>query len=131
MNDHALWMIDEGQGPSCRPCRALAAPAGRTGLYRADRATETAKRFRPVDEFFISLHTQDLLEGMGHQVVGARDGIDAAKDIHTRLGIQSIFVTGNSDPGTRQRAAAVQPLGFLEKPLSAERLRTGLSTLDR
>ena len=109
------------------------------------------------DEFFISLHTKELLESLGHTVVGVavsasqavqlaerekpdvvlmdirlngdRDGIEAVEEIYTRLRIQSIFVSANSDPRTRQRAAALQPLGFLEKPLTAERLQGGLSAV--
>jgi DNA-binding NarL/FixJ family response regulator len=106
------------------------------------------------DEFFISLHTKEMLQALGHTVVGIavsanqavqlaerdkpdvvlmdirlngdRDGIEAAEEIYSRLGIQSIFVSANSDPRTRERAAALQPLGFLQKPLSAERLEAGL-----
>jgi CheY-like chemotaxis protein len=111
------------------------------------------------DEFFISLDTKALLRALGHTVVavavsadqavtlaererpdvvlmdirlnGARDGIDAAEDILTRFGIRSIFVTANTDPRMRQRAAAVHPLGFVEKPLTSERLRVGLNRVGR
>ena len=107
------------------------------------------------DEFFISLHTKGLLQNLGHVVVaiavsadeavniaeterpdvvlmdirliGSRDGIDAAAEIYRRFGISSLFVTANTDPQTRQRAQAVQPLGFLEKPLTEQRLKLGLS----
>jgi len=107
------------------------------------------------DEFFISLYTKELLEELGHVVVGiavsadqaihvadqerpdvvlmdirlngSRDGIEAADEIRKRLGIGSIFVTANTDPQTRQRALASQPLGFLEKPLTEQRLKLGLS----
>jgi two-component system, response regulator PdtaR len=106
------------------------------------------------DEFFISLDTKGLLESLGHVVVaiavsadqavslaererpdvvlmdirlnGTRDGIDAADEIRRSFGISSIFVTANSDPQTRQRADSAQPLGFIEKPLTEERLRRGL-----
>jgi two-component system, response regulator PdtaR len=107
------------------------------------------------DEFYISLHTRGLLQAMGHVVVavavsadqavsitererpdvvlmdirlvGSRDGIDAADEISERFGIGSIFVTANADPQTRRRADAVHSLGFLEKPLTEQRLRLGLS----
>jgi two-component system, response regulator PdtaR len=107
------------------------------------------------DEFYISLHTRGLLQALGHVVVavavsadqavniaererpdvvlmdirliGSRDGIDAADEISGRFGIASIFVTANTDRETRRRAEAVQPLGFLEKPLTEQRLRSGLS----
>jgi two-component system, response regulator PdtaR len=109
------------------------------------------------DEFFISLHTTGLLRALGHSVVavaisadqavsiaererpdvvlmdirliGSRDGIAAADEINGRFGIGSIFVTANTDVETRRRAEAVQPLGFLEKPLTEYRLRQGLSNL--
>ena len=109
------------------------------------------------DEFFISLHTKQLLQALGHAVVGVavsanqalqlaerekpdvilmdirlngdRDGIEAAEEIYARLGIQSIFVSANSDPRTRQRVAALHSLGFLNKPLTAERLQGGLSAV--
>jgi DNA-binding NarL/FixJ family response regulator len=110
------------------------------------------------DEFFISLSTEAMLEMLGHMVVGtavsadeaeqmakqeqpdvvlmdirligSRDGIDAAAAIHDNLGIRSIFVTANTDPHTRQRALAANPLGFIEKPLSDRRLRDALSEVD-
>jgi CheY-like chemotaxis protein len=107
------------------------------------------------DEFFISLHTKSLLQSLGHDVVGIavsadgavrlaererpdvvlmdirlvgpRDGIDAADEILSRFGIDSIFVTANTDAQTRARAAAASSLGFLEKPLTELRLRAGLT----
>jgi CheY-like chemotaxis protein len=103
------------------------------------------------DEFFISLDIKELLETLGHVVVaiaisadeavniasserpdvvlmdirlaGPRDGIDAAQEIYSRLGIGSIFVTANTDPETRTRAQAIKPIAFLEKPLTEYRLR--------
>lgn len=110
------------------------------------------------DEFYISLHTRELLAALGHVViavavsadqavsiaecerpdvvlmdirlVGERDGIDAAHEISRRFGIGSIFVTANIDPQTRRRAEAVPPLGFLEKPLNVQRLRLGLQGVE-
>jgi CheY-like chemotaxis protein len=106
------------------------------------------------DEFFISLDMQNLVQALGHTVVGIavsaadavriaqserpdialvdirligpRDGIDAAGEMFNRFGIPSLFVTANTDPHTRSRAQAVHPLGFLEKPVTAQRLRVGL-----
>jgi two-component system, response regulator PdtaR len=106
------------------------------------------------DEFFISLDMQNLLHTLGHAVVGIavsaeeavqiaqreqpdvalmdirllgdRDGIAAAEEVFGRFGVPSLFVTANTDPLTRGRAQAVQPLGFIEKPITAQRLRVGL-----
>jgi CheY-like chemotaxis protein len=108
------------------------------------------------DEFYIALDIEALLVGLGHsavgiavsadqavsitererpdlvlmdvRLVGSRDGIDAAIEILSRFGIRSVFVTANTDPHTRRRAAAANPLGFLEKPLTLQSLRTALKT---
>lgn len=110
------------------------------------------------DEFFISLSTEFMLESLGHVVVGiavsadeaeriaelerpdvvlmdirligTRDGIEAAKNIHANFGIRSIFVTANTDAQTRKRAIAAHPLGFIEKPLTERHLRDELSTVN-
>jgi CheY-like chemotaxis protein len=66
---------------------------------------------------------------MDIRLIGPRDGIDAAEEIRKRFGIGSIFVTANTDPQTRQRAQAAQPLGFFEKPLNEQRLRVALSRI--
>lgn len=109
------------------------------------------------DEFFISLDMQNLVQALGHVVVGVavsadqavqlaqreqpdvalvdirligqRDGIDAAGEIFNRFGVPSLFVTANTDPQTRGRAQAVQPLGFLEKPVTQQHLRLGLRSV--
>jgi DNA-binding NarL/FixJ family response regulator len=137
---------------------AAASSSGGDELSNESSHTRLGKRSLRVlvveDEFFISLHTKEMLEALGHTVVGVavsanqavqlaernkpdvvlmdirlngdRDGIEAAEEIYRRLDIQSIFVSANSDPRTRERAAALRPLGFLQKPLSAERLEDGL-----
>ena len=109
------------------------------------------------DEFFIALDIEAQVAALGHAVVGmavsadqavalaeaekpdvvlmdvrlsgARDGIDAAVEIRRRFGIQSIIVTANTDPRTLQRAQSIAPLGIIEKPLRAERLRDLLQGL--
>jgi CheY-like chemotaxis protein len=109
------------------------------------------------DEFFIALDAQEQAEQLGHRVIGIavsaeqalaliqgekpdvvlmdirltgdRDGIDAAREIRERFGIQSIFVSANTDPSTRRRAEALGPLAFLEKPLTRDRLGQVLSRL--
>ena len=108
-------------------------------------------------EFFIALDNSDQVEALGHTVVGtavsaeqavsiaererpdvvlmdirlagSRDGIDAADEIRSRFGIESIFVTANTDSRTRERAQALSPIGFLEKPLTQQRLKESLARL--
>ena len=48
---------------------------------------------------------------------GDMDGIDAPKKIQEQLSIPIIFITGNTDKVTRQRAMQIDPAGYLHKPL--------------
>ena len=140
---------------------AAAAAHGDEPEHQQEGSKDTKARSLRVliveDEFFISLDTKALLQGLGHNVVaiavsadeavrvaererpdlvlmdirliGARDGIDAAAEIHRRFAIRSIFVTANTDAATRGRAQALAPVAFLEKPLTEPRLRAGLMAL--
>jgi CheY-like chemotaxis protein len=111
------------------------------------------------DEFFIALDVEEKATSLGHTVVGtaitadeairmagerrpdvvlmdirlagATDGITAALAIRSQHGIESIFVTGNTDPHTLMRAEAIKPLGVLEKPITLERLRAQLTSGDQ
>ena len=49
---------------------------------------------------------------------GEMDGVEAAKEIRSRFGIRSLFLTGISDPNTRQQADLAEPIGFLDKGTS-------------
>jgi len=111
------------------------------------------------DEFFIALDVEEQAKSLGHTVVGiattadeaiqmagerrpdialmdirlsgATDGIAAALAIRSQYGIESIFVTANTDPHTLLRAKAIKPLGVLEKPITMERLRAQLAQVAR
>jgi two-component system, response regulator PdtaR len=111
------------------------------------------------DEFFIALDAESQVTDLGHRVVGiavsadqaielagrerpdvvlmdirlsgARDGIEAATEIRARFGVESIFVTANTDPSTLARARSINPIGILEKPLTSWRLQAELARLGR
>ena len=51
------------------------------------------------------------------RLAGRRDGIDGAVLLHESSGLPVIFVTGQDDSATRQRAAKVDPVAYLEKPV--------------
>jgi CheY-like chemotaxis protein len=59
---------------------------------------------------------------MDIRLVGERDGIEAAIEIWERFGIRSLFVSANLDPAARAKAAAANPVGFLEKPFTSRGL---------
>ncbi|WP_245571231.1 response regulator [Neorhizobium alkalisoli] len=50
------------------------------------------------------------------------DGVQAAIELYTTLGVRSIFASAHADARTRERAAAASPIGWLQKPYSAEAL---------
>src|SRR5262249_16435291 len=53
---------------------------------------------------------------------GRRDGIEGATILRDRLGLPVVFVTAHGEPVTRERAAIVEPVAYLEKPVDARRL---------
>jgi two-component system, response regulator PdtaR len=111
------------------------------------------------DELFVALDAQAMLEANGHHIVGitataeeavalaarelpdvilmdirlvgTRDGIDAAREIRGRFNIPSLFVSATTDNHTRRRAELAQPLGFLDKPFTEQRLCLALATMLR
>jgi CheY-like chemotaxis protein len=102
------------------------------------------------DDVFIRLDLMTHLRAGGHTVVGSaasaaeavrvaererpqlvlmdvrlggdKDGIDAATEIWRRFAIRSLFVSANLDANARAKAAAANPVGYLEKPFTPHRL---------
>ena len=59
---------------------------------------------------------------MDIRLAGRRDGVDAAIELFSLYGIRSVFASAHADSGTRKRAAAASPIGWLQKPYPAEEL---------
>jgi CheY-like chemotaxis protein len=102
------------------------------------------------DEMILAMNTRHTLEEAGYRVTGIAitgeeallmaerekpdlvlvditlsgkiDGIDAAKKMIEELGIPVIYLTGNSDEGTLERARRTNPAGILQKPTEEYRL---------
>lgn len=53
---------------------------------------------------------------MDIRLAGVKDGIEAALEIYRELGIRCIFASAHVEPPYRQRAAAAEPLGWVQKP---------------
>jgi DNA-binding NarL/FixJ family response regulator len=60
-------------------------------------------------------HGPDLVL-MDVKLLDNSDGIAAAGEILERTGIRCLIATGQNDARTKERAAMVQPLGWLPKP---------------
>jgi DNA-binding NarL/FixJ family response regulator len=55
---------------------------------------------------------------MDVRLAGERDGIHAATEIFSKLGIRCIFATAHYDQDSLERAKPAMPLGWLQKPYS-------------
>ena len=87
--------------------------AGHTVVGTADSAAEAV---RVVDRERPDLVLMDV------RLIGERDGIEAATEIWQRFAIRSLFVSANLDAAARAKAAAANPVGFLEKPFTPNSL---------
>jgi two-component system, response regulator PdtaR len=61
------------------------------------------------------------LVAMDIRLSGKMDGIDAASRIMDETGAGIVFMTGYDDEKTKERALALKPLGFLDKPINKSR----------
>ena len=70
---------------------------------------------------------------MDIRLAGKMDGVDAAVALFREHGIRCIFATAHHDLEVRRRAAAAEPLGWLQKPYSMPAMlaavRQGLADL--
>ena len=104
------------------------------------------------DEGLIAADIASRLEGLGHEVIGAvgtaeealakageadlvlmdirldgqRDGVQAATEIRDRFRVPVVFLTGQSDRATIERAKVAQPFGYIVKPMAAAVLHTNI-----
>ncbi|TGC08998.1 response regulator [Methanolobus halotolerans] len=61
---------------------------------------------------------------MDIRLKGEMDGIEAAQEIRTQLGIPVIYLTAHSDEETLKRAKQTEPEGYILKPFVEDDLRT-------
>lgn len=80
----------------------------------ADEAVAMAQEHRP------SVVLMDM------RLQGDKDGVDAAIDIHYKVGSRVIFITGSREPATMARIQMDHPSAVLFKPISDEQLRAAI-----
>lgn len=111
---------------------------------RAEGAIPQARVLVVEDEALVAWEISDMLRDLGHLVCGVaataeeavhmaaayrpdlilmdvtlkgpRDGIDAAAEIQAGHSVRILYVTAHSDPVTRARMEATDPVGILHKP---------------
>lgn len=109
------------------------------------------------DDRVLSLMESKMVERMGHQVVdtlttgetavdrvsngevdlilmdimleGTIDGIEAMKQIRGTSDVPVIYITGNSDRSTRERAKETSYIDYLVKPITFERLKKAIESV--
>src|SRR6266516_2703399 len=59
---------------------------------------------------------------MDIRLKGKMDGIDTARVVRERFNLPVVYLTGEADGATLERAKATEPLGFLLKPIEEKRL---------
>jgi DNA-binding NarL/FixJ family response regulator len=80
----------------------------------ADAAVTLAKQLKPTHVL------------MDVRLDGARDGVDAAIDIHEAVDTRIIYCTGSSEPSTVARIQADHPFEVLFKPIDPQLLGEAL-----
>ena len=107
------------------------------------------------DQTLVALCLTEVLNETGHEVVGVAptvhdalnlaantnpdvavvdvrlrgeaDGLEGAQLLRQQFGLSIIFLTAQADLETKERAAAVDPVGFLHKPVHPSKLVQAIS----
>lgn len=103
------------------------------------------------DNFIIQMFLEEILSGIGHEVLdsadngddalaiikeqnpdiilldiglsGGWDGIELAGIINEKYRIPFVFLTGNSDYATLEKAKSKEPLHIINKPIDEDKLK--------
>ena len=74
------------------------------------------------DALCLAENTHPDLAIFAVDLAGRRDGIEGAAILRDTLGLPVVFVTAHGDLATRTRAAAVEPVAYLDKPVHPRHL---------
>ena len=137
------WSITGDEGDSKR------GPGAGPGQEPGEEFAARPRILIVEDDWFVAADSETILTDAGYEVVGVAataaealrlaeagspdlvimdirlrgdDGIDTARTLLARFGLRCVFSTAYSDPGTRQRAEAAQPLAWITKPYALSHL---------
>lgn len=79
-------------------------------------AVESALKLKGVDLIIMDIKLGDEL-----------DGIDAMKEIRKKSDVKVIYITGNTDEITQNRASETKHEAFIPKPITPENLERAIS----
>jgi two-component system, response regulator PdtaR len=74
------------------------------------------------DALTLAENTRPDLALFDVRLAGRRDGIEGAILVRAMLDIPVVFLTAQSDEGTRVRARAADPAAYLSKPVHAQQI---------
>ncbi len=63
---------------------------------------------------------------MDIRIKGDMDGVEAARQIHTRFNVPIVYLTANADDNTLERVKLTEPSGYLLKPFKERDLYTAI-----
>ena len=90
------------------------------GYHVAGIATDGKTAINMTREFLPDVVLMDIYLGKG------LDGIDSAEIINKHFGTPIVFVSAYADENTLERAKAVNPMGYINKPLRETDLKTSI-----
>jgi two-component system, response regulator PdtaR len=73
----------------------------------------------------VKKHQPDLII-MDIKIDGGMDGIDAMNEIRKFSDVPVIYMSGNSDSGTRERASRTGPVDYMVKPIPIQELNNSI-----
>ena len=93
----------------------------RLGYQVVDKVTTGELAIKVVQDKPCDLILMDI------KIIGDLDGIETMTEIRKFSEVPVIYITGNSDPLTRQKAFETNPSGYIIKPIEMEILRTSIN----
>lgn len=79
-------------------------------------AVQSALKLKGVDLIIMDIRLSDNV-----------DGIEAMKEIRKKSDVKVIYVTGNTESSTRERAGETNFEAFIEKPITPEKLEAAIT----
>jgi two-component system, response regulator PdtaR len=93
----------------------------RLGYNVVDKVTSGDKAIAAVRNKECNLVLMDI------KIIGDLDGIQTMQVIRKFSDIPVIYITGNSDPITRQKAMETNPISYIIKPVEMETLKSAIT----
>ncbi|MEX0661716.1 MAG: response regulator [Balneolaceae bacterium] len=85
-------------------------------VSEGEAAVRSAIQLKGIDLIIMDIRLGDEL-----------DGIDAMKKIRESSNVKVIYVTGNSEPATKNRARETNFEDFIEKPVSIQKIKFAIN----